>query len=764
MKKNIENFTKINKFFLLEEEFIGELLSDKGLTYHLKINVYDEDIWRIQIISNKYKEKTIFLTPSKIELEKNNDMIILKNRDYELNIYKDPFYFYFKKKDNIILSLDHHTNVGLIPLTPKLAKIDGKICGTFSLKSEEGLFGLGEIFNPCERHSQKVEIWVNDAYGTFTERTYKPLPFIWSTRGYGILFNTFYKTIHYIGHPEKNLVAYYFEDFSPNFDIFIFFASHPKEIIKKYHKITGKPEIPPFWAFGLWMSRCFYWNQEQVLEVAKEIRRRKIPCDVINLDGRAWLRHGYQTDFQWDLDRYPDPQYLISELKKLGFRICLWENPYISEKSSLYEEAERLGYFLKNKEGKTRKIKWVPEEFQGLHNPPEAGIVDLTNPKAREWYKDLHRPLLRMGIDTFKTDFGEEIPEDICAYNGMTGEELHNFYPLLYNEVVYEVIKEEKGEGVVWGRSGYIGSHKIPIQWGGDTETSYEGMFTSLRGGLSYGLSGGNILWAHDLGGFYGGMPNKELYIRWSQFALLNSLTRAHGTTPREPWEFGKEAEIIFKKFTYLRYSLLPYIYTYAKKGKESSLPVMRHLVLEFPEDISVWNIDSEYLLGEDILIAPIFSPGNNRIVYLPSGIWYDFWEKKKFQGPQSFLINAPLNRIPIWVKKGAILTKYLKIGRNTEELSEKYLIEIWFPKGEREEIFYTKNNEIKIYYQNLNEKLIIKLSSKDPGEFIIYVLGYKNRIEISDKIIYFSNKYGIFFIKNNREFKLTIKGEIDDD
>lgn len=755
---NIDIISKTKNLYIEKNGLSAELISEKGLIYNLIINAYKENIWRLQIIRNKEIKKEVFLTPSDIKFIKEEETIILKSGDYELNLIEDPFFFYIKKGDKIVLSLNYHRNVGLILLTPPLGVMDGKFCGSFSLTPEEGIFGLGEIFNPCERHSQKVEVWVNDAYGTFTERSYKPFPFLWSTKGYGILFNTFYKTIHYIGHPQKSLVSYYFEDYSPNLDIFIILAEHPQEIIKKYHDITEKPEIPPFWAFGLWMSRCFYWDQEQVLNIAKEIRRRKIPCDVINLDGRAWLRHGYQTDFQWDLKRYPNPQYLISELKKLGFKICLWENPYISEKSPIFKEAEELGYFLKDKEGKTRKIKWVPEEFQGLHNPPPAGIVDLTNPKAREWYKDLHRPLLRMGIDTFKTDFGEEIPEDVLAYNGMTGEELHNYYPLIYNETVYEVIKEEKGEGLVWGRSGYIGSQKIPVQWGGDTETSYEGMYTSLRGGLSYGLSGGNILWAHDLGGFYGKMPDEELYIRWSQFALLNPLSRAHGTTPREPWEFGERAERIFKKFTYLRYSLLPYLYTFAVKGKESSLPLMRHLVLEFPEDISVWHIDSEYLLGDYLLICPIFSSESSRIVYLPSGNWYDFWEKKKFEGPKSFTVRVPLNRIPIWVKEGAILLKYLKIGSNVNEFEEKYIIELWYPKDQKEEIFYSQDNKIKLYYKKDNKKLVISVDSEKPAEFIISVLGLNKIDEHHLNVKYLRNKYGFIFFPKGSNFTLTIK------
>lgn len=740
----MDKIIELKEFITHSNVFDGIITTEGGKFLKLYISLYDKDIWRIQISEKYPKEILLHLNLSPIFLKKEEDFIIITGEKSELYLLIKPFFFFFKNKDEFVLSLNNHRNVGLLYLTPPMAKKEKGFCGTFSLDPEEKIFGLGEFFTPCERHSQELEIWINDAYGTFTRRAYKPLPFLWSTKGYGIFFNTNYKTKHYIAHPDKNLSGYYFEDFSPILDMFIFFGEEPKELIKKYHLITGKPEIPPFWSFGLWMSRCYYWDETTVLNVAKTLREKNIPCDVINLDGRAWLRHGYQTDFQWDLERFPDPHRLISQLKELGFKVCLWENPYISEKSPLFYEAEKYGFLLKDMKGETKKIKWVPEEFQGLHNPPSAGIVDLTNPKAREWYKDLHRPLLRMGIDTFKTDFGEEIPEDVMAYNGMKGEELHNYYAFIYNQVVYEVIKEEKGEGLVWGRSGYIGSHKIPVQWAGDTESSYEGMYTSLRGGLSYGLSGGNILWAHDLGGFYGAKPDSKLYIRWSEFALLNPLVRAHGTTPREPWEFGKEAERIFKKFTFLRYTLLPYIYSSAVEGKENSIPVMRHLILEFPKDPISPYIEDEYLLGEELLIAPLFSNKDERMIYLPKSAWYDFWEKTRYEGEKIIKKEVLLNRIPIFVKEGAVIPRFLKIGRNTEDMEEKYLIEIWYPKGKKEKTFYTNKNTFSLKYKVSLNDIELHIEGQKETEFMVHILGLKKPKRIEPQIGYNYTPYGL--------------------
>jgi alpha-D-xyloside xylohydrolase len=748
---------RLKEYKIENGNLLGILELEDQTLIRIRINIYENDIWRLQLYSDKAKTSDINLSTIPVELKRENELIKLSGRQTELIIIIEPFFLSFKSGNKLILSLDNHRNVGLLHLTPPLAKKEKGFCGTFSLNSEEKIFGLGEFFTPCEKHSQFLEIWVNDAYGTFTQRAYKPLPFLWSTKGWGIFFNTNYKTRHYIAHPDKNLVGYYWEDFSPNLDLFIFFGKEPIEIIQKYHAITGKPEIPPFWSFGLWMSRCYYWDEKEVLKVAKTLREENIPCDVINLDGRAWLRHGYQTDFQWDLERFPDPKRLISELKKLGFKICLWENPYISEKSSLFKEAEEKGFFLKDLKGNIKKIKWVPEEFQGLHNPPAAGIVDLTNPKAREWYKDLHRPLLKMGIDTFKTDFGEEIPEDVIAYNGMRGEELHNYYAFLYNQTVYEVVKEEKGEGIVWGRSGYIGSHKIPVQWAGDTESSYEGMFTSLRGGLSYMLSGGNLLWSHDLGGFYGVKPDSKLFIRWCEFALLNSLTRAHGTTPREPWEFGKEGERIFKKFVYIRYSLLLYIYSYAILGKKSSLPVMRHLILEFPNDYIAPFIEDEYLLGKDILIASLFTEKDERNIYLPNGIWYDFWEKKSFEGGTFYNLVVPLNRIPIFIREGAIIPRFLKIGKNTEELND-LIIEIWFPQKEREEIFNYTYGNLKVNYLNKDLLEINIENYTNIHNIYLHILGIKHVKKLKPPITSKLTPYGLLLKLQAKKNNISIK------
>lgn len=748
---------RLKEYKIENGNLLGILELEDQTLIRIRINIYENDIWRLQLYSDKAKTSDINLSTIPVELKRENELIKLSGRQTELIIIIEPFFLSFKSGNKLILSLDNHRNVGLLHLTPPLAKKEKGFCGTFSLNSEEKIFGLGEFFTPCEKHSQFLEIWVNDAYGTFTQRAYKPLPFLWSTKGWGIFFNTNYKTRHYIAHPDKNLVGYYWEDFSPNLDLFIFFGKEPIEIIQKYHAITGKPEIPPFWSFGLWMSRCYYWDEKEVLKVAKTLREENIPCDVINLDGRAWLRHGYQTDFQWDLERFPDPKRLISELKKLGFKICLWENPYISEKSSLFKEAEEKGFFLKDLKGNIKKIKWVPEEFQGLHNPPAAGIVDLTNPKAREWYKDLHRPLLKMGIDTFKTDFGEEIPEDVIAYNGMRGEELHNYYAFLYNQTVYEVVKEEKGEGIVWGRSGYIGSHKIPVQWAGDTEVSYEGMFTSLRGGLSYMLSGGNILWAHDLGGFYGVKPDSKLFIRWCEFALLNSLTRAHGTNPREPWEFGREGETIFKKFVYLRYSLLLYIYSYAIWGKKSSLPVMRPLILEFPNDYIAPFIEDEYLLGKDILIAPLFTEKDERNIYLPDGIWYDFWEKKSFEGGTFYNLLVPLNRIPIFIREGAIIPRFLKIGKNTEELND-LIIEIWFPQKEREEIFNYTYGNLKVNYLHKDLLEINIENYTNIHNIYLHILGIKHVKKLKPPITSKLTPYGLLLKLQAKKNNISIK------
>jgi alpha-D-xyloside xylohydrolase len=264
-----------------------------------------------------------------------------------------------------------------------------------------------------------------------------------------------------------------------------------------------------------------------------------------------------------------------------------------------------------------------------------------------------------MGVAAFKPDSGEAVPADALFADGRTGEQLHNLYPLLYNRAVYEVMREERGEAMLFSRSGYAGSQRYPINWTGDQPCTWGGMAAALRSGLSLSLSGISM-WSHDIGGFWNPKemepPDPTLYIRWAQFGLLSCHARFHGIRGREPWYFGEEAIAVVREFARLRYRLLPYIYSLAKEAEATGLPVVRPLVLEYPDDPVAAAVDYEYLLGPQLLVAPVMNEEGRCLVYLPAGAWFDWWSGERLEGPRHLRLDVPLERLALYVREGSLL------------------------------------------------------------------------------------------------------------
>jgi alpha-D-xyloside xylohydrolase len=518
---------------------------------------------------------------------------------------------------------------------------------TFTAEPDEHFYGFGEKFTDFDKRGQRLEMWNYDATGAHSERTYKNVPFFLSSRGYGIFVDS-------ITHINFDMAYSNLSTFSlivPDrvLDYYVIMGPEPKSIISRYGSLVGLPILPPKWAFGLWISSGFQADSgAEVVERAHELRTHDLPCDVLHLDC-FWQRHGRWSEMLWDREAFPDPEGLLRQLKEMGFKICLWMNSYLGVESERFLEAKQKGYLLKTPQGEV----YVGQLWSGYH--PPVGILDFTNPEASAWFKELLRPLFRQGVDVLKTDFGEAIPADVVAFNGMTGEQLHNLYSLLYNDLVAEVTAEETGRaGLVWGRSTYAGGQRHAAQWSGDPNCTYQAMASTLRGGLSLGMCG-HPFWSHDLGGFHR-EPTPNLYIRWSQFGLLSPLSRAHGQSTRLPWDFGEDALRIFRDYLRLRYRLLPYIYSYAVLAVETGLPIMRPMILEFPDDPNTYTLDLQYMFGSDLLIAPIYNSMGKRSVYFPAGRWVDFWTLEVIEGPQARWIEAPLEVLPLYVRANTLL------------------------------------------------------------------------------------------------------------
>lgn len=592
--------------------------------------------------------------PLTIKVGKSDGQIARVSDSLTVQIQLDPFRMAFYGPAGSPALLEDTTNTIVIDRLNTLplgfSEVEGQRVAfhdSFVVEPDEHFYGFGEKFTDFDKRGQVLEMWNYDAFGVHGERTYKNVPFFISSRGYGIFVDSTTAIRFDMAASNQALFSMIVPDSA--LDYYVIMGPDPKTIITRYAGLVSLPTLPPKWSFGLWMSCGFMEDSaHEVIERARSLRTHHLPCDVIHIDP-YWMRMGCWSDMIWNPQTFPDPEELIRELKALGFRICLWMNPYIGIHSERYTEGIARGYFLKTPQGDA----WVDDAWSGGH--PPVSIVDMTHPDAVRWFKDALRPLLRQGIDAFKTDFGEIVPHDLVAHNGMTGAQLHNLYALLYNDAVYEVIREETGRApLVWGRSTYAGGQRHAAQWGGDPNCTYQALASTMRGGLSFAMCG-HAFWGHDLGGFHT-TPTPELYARWAQFGLFSPMSRAHGMTSRLPWEYGDELTRIFTDYVRLRYRLLPYLYTYASLAAETGLPIIRPLALEYPDDPLSHAADLEYTFGEEILVAPIYNESGQRPVYLPAGRWIDFWTHEIIEGPQARRVTVPLEILPLYVKADALI------------------------------------------------------------------------------------------------------------
>jgi alpha-D-xyloside xylohydrolase len=428
-----------------------------------------------------------------------------------------------------------------------------------------------------------------------------------------------------------------------------------EEILRGYRDLTGYPSMPPLWSFGIWMSRMTYFSADEVNEICDRMRAEHYPCDVIHLD-TGWFKTDWLCEWKFNEERFPDPKGFIQGLKKKGYRVSLWQLPYVAENAEQIDEARKNDYIAPL----TKKQDSEGSNFSALDY---AGTIDFTYPQATEWYKGLLKNLLDMGVTCIKTDFGENIHMD-ALYKGMKPELLNNLYALLYQKAAYEITKDVTGDGIVWARSAWAGCQRYPLHWGGDSCSSWDGMAGSLKGGLHFGLSG-FAFWSHDVPGFHT-LPNfmnsivdDDVYMRWTQFGVFSSHIRYHGTNKREPWHYPAIAPMI-KKWWKLRYTLIPYIVEQSRKAIASGTPLLQALIFHHPEDKLCWHIDDEYYFGNDFLVAPVMNSENRRDVYLPEGKWVNFFTGERLEGGRWLKnLDVPLDEMPVYVRQGATIPVY---------------------------------------------------------------------------------------------------------
>lgn len=680
-----QGYTRVESFRLKSIHTNGARLQTHAGELH--ISFYEPDILRIQwgpLPKNDYGLLVGELVPQAAQLMAGTaNLCVLESGALRLEFENGPLQMRLYRHGQLLLaSADDRTINGELRLAP-FAHRDkpGQEAWLISLAlhSGEPVYGLGEKFGPLNRRGMLIDNWNRDATTVNAEISYKNVPFSWSPQGWGMFIHTPSRVTHGVGYPQWSHRSYILNILDSSLDWFLIPACTPAEILEKYTALTGRPPLPPRWSYGAWMSRAYYRTAEECLEVAKKLRQHHIPSDVLVLDGRAWHRMDTRFDFSWDPERYPDPPAFVQALGELDFKLCVWEYPYISIRNPLFVELADKGWLLRNTDGTPYIYRWFPEPFEtSVPHLMPSGIIDFTHPDAFEWYLQMHRTLYDVGVATVKTDYGEAVPLDVIASNGDSGLKIHNVYAMLYNRCAYQAGERYRpGDSLVWGRAGWIGSQRYPIQWGGDPQVDWEGMAGSIRGGLSWGMSGGTF-YSHDIGGFAIGKPSSELYIRWTQAGTMLSHTRFHGIGPREPWEYGPEAVEIVRSWLLLRYRLIPYLEACALEAASNGMPVIRAMPLAFPEDPLSWSFDEQYLLGPALLVAPVTQPGGRVRLYLPPGGWFDIWTGEYLQGPQVIDITAPLARIPIYGRAGSLLPLGPE-GMNTQELAQQALLqEIW--------------------------------------------------------------------------------------
>jgi alpha-D-xyloside xylohydrolase len=533
------------------------------------------------------------------------------------------------------------------------------INAAFTLSPGEKIFGCGESFTSFDKRGQKVVLWTDDANGIQNPGMYKPIPFFMSNRGYGMFMHTASPITCDFGNSFSGVNALMIGD--DELDLFVFLGS-PKEILDEYTKLTGKSPMPPLWSFGLWMSRCTYMSEKQTREVAAKLRENRIPCDVIHLD-TGWFETDWRCNYEFSTSRFTNAPQMITDLKNDGFHISLWQLPYFVPKNTLFNEIVEKNLVVRDPKGNL---------------PYEDAVLDFSNPATVDWYQAKLGALLKMGVGAIKVDFGEAAPDNGLYASGRTGFYEHNLYPLRYNKAVADITKKVTGENIIWARSAWAGSQRYPLHWGGDAESTDQGMSAELRGGLSFGLCGFSF-WSHDVGGFTA-RASEDLYLRWLAFGVLTSHTRCHGVSPKEPWEYGQAAMDKFREIVEMKYQLMPYVYAQSKDSSERGLPMLRALFLEFPDDPGSWRVDDEYLFGSSILVAPLMEEGmKGRSVYLPPGTWIDYQSGKSYDGGWH-QIEAGKLPVVMFVRDGTVLP-HIKLAQSTAQMDWSNLELVVFAK-----------------------------------------------------------------------------------
>ncbi len=644
-----------------------------------------------------------------VNITEEEDFILFKSGDTAVKIDKRPNSWkleFIDLKTNTILTESSYRNLGYMRNKDTNRKYMVEQLG---LDVGEYVYGLGERYTPFVKNGQIVEIWNEDG-GTSSQQTYKNVPFYISNKGYGVFVNDAGDVNFEIGSEKVARVQFSVE--AEKLEYFVLNGSNPKGTIKLYTDLTGKPALPPAWSFGLWLTTSFTtsYDEDTVKSFIQGMEDRDIPLHTFHFDC-FWMKEYEWCNFKWDSRTFPDPEGMLKRYKDRGLHICVWINSYIGQKSYMFDEGMEKGYFVKNLDGSV----WQCDRWQA-----GMALVDFTNPDACKWYQDKLEALIDMGVDCFKTDFGERIPvTGVKYFDGSDTVKMHNYYTYLYNKTVFELIERRlgKNKALVFARSTAAGGQKFPVHWGGDCTATYTSMAEDLRGGLSLALSGYGF-WSHDIGGFEQ-TATSDVYKRWCAFGLLSSHSRLHGSDSyRVPWLFDDEACDVLRKFVKLKATLMPYLFRQSIDATTYGTPTMRPMFIEFPEDLSCETLDRQYMLGESLLVAPVLNEKGTAKYYLPKGNWTNYLDNKKYVGEKWYQEYHDYLSVPLMVKENTILA----IGNNENRPDYDYADGVTFKLYE-----LIDNIEATTEVADIDANIVCKVSALKEGNKITVVVNSNN-------------------------------------
>lgn len=658
------------------------------------------------------------------QFEENEPWMVVKYSWPEINIQAS------EESSHFLLETEKLTvKIGKAPFSVEISTPDGKVLSSeeFSggmgggfqngeavlcrkqLMPEEHFFGFGERMDFLDQRGKTVKLNVGRGTGrphivgayNILEANYCPVPFFMSTRGYGIFLHNAYATAWDMG--ATNPEYYSFQADGGELDYYFMYGPDFPAILDQYTDLTGKSPLVPLFALGLHVGTYSggTWGYEEltstqyVIALARKFRELGIPIDVLHLDS-TWRIFGKEggkgaTTFEWR-DTFDNPEAMFDSLYALNLNMVgLHLRPRFDngEELNLLAQAREKGYTY-------------PEE----DNPGE--FVNFFDQEAVDWWwENGVMRIASIGAKFLKTDegsaFGHKANESEKV--GPTGKEiesLHNLFPIAYAKAPYEKFAEHNGmRGMNHTREGYAGIQRYPFIFAGDWPSEWQYFAPVIKAGLNIGLSGVGY-WTHCMGGFEH-EADPELYIRWCQFGMFSPIAHLFGMDHpgyKEPWNYGEEALRIFKQYDEMRYRLIPYMYSHSYEMYETGIPLMRALVLEYQDDVNVYDIADQYLFGSSMLICPVTTKGaQTRVVYLPKGIWYDYWTGKKIEGGQHLNVLTPLDQMPIFIKAGAIIPRQEVVQYVGEKKIDHITLDI-YPHGDSEFTLYDDDGKSMEYQQ----------------------------------------------------------------